>query len=120
MDGGDPGVPNGDRVLSALAYLGPLVIVPLLVRRKARFVRYHTRQGMYLFVVYVVSFLLTLGLLYAFSDQVLDLQVAFNVLAVLFLLELVVYLAGIIYLAVQASRARMPMVPVLGELSGEV
>lgn len=120
MDGGDPGVPTGDRVLSVMAYVGPLVIVPLLIRRKARFVRYHTRQGMYLFVVYVVAFLLTLGLLYVFSDRLLDVTVAFNVLAVLFLLEIVAYVAGILYLAVQASRARMPMVPVIGELSGEV
>lgn len=120
MAEGDPGVPTGDRVVSTLAYIGPLVIIPLLMRRKARFVRYHTRQGMYLFVVYVVAFLLTLGLLYLFSDRLLDVEAAFNVLAVLFLLELVVYVLGIAYLAVQASRARMPMVPVLGELSGEV
>lgn len=120
MEAGDPAVPTSDRVLSALAYVGPLVIVPLLMRRKARFVRYHTRQAIYVFVVFVVAFLLTLGLLYLFSDRLLDVAAAFNVLAVLFLLEIVAYVLGVVFLVVQASRARMPMVPLLGELSGEV
>jgi uncharacterized membrane protein len=104
--------------MAVLAYLGPLVIVPLLKPDKDRYLGYHTRQGTYIFILYVVAFLATLGLLYVFRN-LWTVEAVFNVLAVVFLMELVVYVVGTIWLAVQASRGRMPMVPVIGELSGE-
>ena len=38
-------------LMSVLAYLGPLVFIPLLVEKEDHFVRFHVRQGLVLFVI---------------------------------------------------------------------
>ncbi len=38
-------------LMSVLAYLGPLVFIPLLVEKEDSFVRFHVRQGLVLFVI---------------------------------------------------------------------
>jgi uncharacterized membrane protein len=108
-----------ERTLAVFAYLGPLLLVPLLVRNKIRYLAYHTRQGIYLFAVFVILMSVSLSLLYVVGPRQLDLKIVFNFLAVLFLLEALLYVGTTLYLAVQAGRARMPMLPVLGEMAGE-
>lgn len=110
---------SGQRALAALAYIGPLVVIPVLVRKKERFLAYHTRQGLYLFAGFVAAFLLTFGLLYLFYDRVLDIRPVFSVLSVILFLELVAYAGVVLYLAVQSGRGQMPMLPLLGDLAGE-
>lgn len=41
-------------VMAALSYAGPLLLVPLLVKRDQSFVQYHLRQGIVLFGLYLV------------------------------------------------------------------
>lgn len=55
-----PGIPDsGDieqnKVYAILAYLGPLFLVPLLAVPNSRFARYHTNQGIILFIGTVVA-----------------------------------------------------------------
>jgi len=38
-------------LMGVLAYLGPLVFIPLLTEKNDPFVRYHVRQGLVLFVI---------------------------------------------------------------------
>lgn len=109
---------GGERTLGALAYWGPLVFVPLLLRRKARFVAYHTRQGLYLFAVAVAAFLVTLGLLYVFQRPV-PVEAVFLILSVVLLLETVAYGVVVLFLSVGAARGKMPMLPLIGDLAGE-
>ena len=40
-------------VMAALSYAGPLLLVPLLVKRDQSFVQYHLRQGIVLFGLYL-------------------------------------------------------------------
>lgn len=102
-----------------MAYLGPFVVIPVLVRRKPRFLAYHTRQALYLFAAFIAAFLLTIALLYLFWDKALDIRPLFRVLAVVLFLELAAYVGVVAYLAIQSGRGQMPMLPLLGDLAGE-
>ena len=42
---------NNTMVMGILAYIGPLVFIPLLVEKHDQFVRYHVRQGLVIFVI---------------------------------------------------------------------
>lgn len=42
--------------LAILSYLGVLVLVPLLVEKKDEFVKFHTRQGLALFICEIATF----------------------------------------------------------------
>lgn len=48
-----------NKVMSILAYLGPLVIIPLIAAGKSKFARFHTNQGLVLFLLGLVCWLLT-------------------------------------------------------------
>ena len=47
-------VQDEDKVWLALAYFGPLAILPLKSRSVARYVKFHARQGLGLFVIFLV------------------------------------------------------------------
>ena len=116
MASGSPSA--SERTLGAVAYVGPLIVVPMLVRKKSRFLSYHTRQGLYLFGTAASVFLVTIGLLYVFQ-KVVPTAPVFLFLSVLLLLEFIAYGAVVLALAVSAARGLMPMLPLLGDLAGE-
>ena len=43
-----------NKIFAVLAYLGILVLVPLLAARESRFARYHANQGLVLFITAIV------------------------------------------------------------------
>jgi uncharacterized membrane protein len=45
-----------NKILAALAYLGPLVIVPLLAAPHSRFARFHCNQALVLFLAFFVCY----------------------------------------------------------------
>ncbi len=45
-----------NKLLSVVAYLGVLVIIPLFVARESPFARYHTNQGLVLFLFSLLSY----------------------------------------------------------------
>jgi uncharacterized membrane protein len=45
-----------NKVLATLAYLGPLVVVPLLAAPNSKFARYHTNQALALFLSFFVVY----------------------------------------------------------------
>ena len=51
----DPKDIEDHRVIAALSYLSILFIVPLLVARKSRFAQEHAKQGLILFVIWVIG-----------------------------------------------------------------
>jgi uncharacterized membrane protein len=53
--------PKHNTVLGVLAYIGPLVIVSYLVGKEDSFVKFHVRQGLVLFVIEVVLWLIQLS-----------------------------------------------------------
>lgn len=44
-----------NRLMAAISYLGILVLVPLLVKRDDAFVLYHAKQGLIIFIGYILS-----------------------------------------------------------------
>jgi uncharacterized membrane protein len=60
----DPADVDKNKIFAVLAYLGILFLVPLLAAKESRFARYHTNQGVVLFlsaiVAYMAVFFLTL------------------------------------------------------------
>lgn len=45
-------------LMALLSYLGPLVIVPFLVSKDNAFVKFHTKQGVVLFIIEIIAWLL--------------------------------------------------------------
>ena len=86
-----------NRLMAVLAYIGPLVIVPLLVAKDSKFAKFHTNQGLILFLLAIVCSLLAklkvIGWLFSVCG------------AVVFILAVV----GIIY-ACQGKAKELPVV----------
>jgi uncharacterized membrane protein len=58
--------PHDPTVMGVLAYLGPLVLVPLLAAKDDAFAQFHARQGILIFAVEVIVYVLSGMLLYGF------------------------------------------------------
>ena len=54
MDERDNRDSRNEKLLSAIAYLGILVVVPFFMERKTQFVRYHLGQGVTLFAAEIL------------------------------------------------------------------
>ena len=82
-----------NKVMAVLAYLGPLVLVPILAAKDSKFAKFHANQGLILFIcsiVYTAALFFISFILYSISDYlgfivyILRLvNVAFLVLAIL-------------------------------------
>jgi uncharacterized membrane protein len=53
----DPADVDKNKVFAVLAYLGILFLVPLLAAKDSRFARYHTNQGVVLFLTFIVAYI---------------------------------------------------------------
>ena len=49
---------NNNTVMGVLSYLGPLVLIPYLTNKSDEFVKFHTKQGMVLFGIEIVVWLI--------------------------------------------------------------
>ena len=47
-------VTGSEKVMGVLAYLGILVLIPLFAAKDSQFARYHTNQGLILFIAYLI------------------------------------------------------------------
>ncbi len=100
---------DSERAVGAVSYVGPLWIASLIARPRSEFCRFHTRQGLVLFLseIMAVGFLgivrITLGLV-PVGGTVAVAVTSFSVWATAFLLSL----AGISS-AVKGERWRIPI-----------
>jgi uncharacterized membrane protein len=53
----DPADVDKNKIFAVLAYLGILFLVPLLAAKESRFARYHTNQGVVLFLAAIVCWI---------------------------------------------------------------
>ena len=82
-----------NKVMAVLAYLGPLVLVPIFAAKNSKFARYHSNQGLALLiaaVIYSIAYSLISVIVYAISWRlgfivtiVGLLSIAFTVLAII-------------------------------------
>ena len=47
-------VTGSEKFMGVLAYLGVLVLFPLFLAKDSQFARYHTNQGLILFIAYII------------------------------------------------------------------
>ncbi|MBX9765103.1 hypothetical protein K2X83_00485 [Patescibacteria group bacterium] len=79
-----PKAPEADnsKLMAALAYIGPLVIVSYIVAKDNPFVKFHIKQGLVLLVIEVALWFLG-GMLWAFLPLLGIVNLALFVLAVI-------------------------------------
>lgn len=52
----DPKDVSDNKAIACLSYIGILFLVPLLAKKDSRFAQFHAKQGMVLFIVWVVAY----------------------------------------------------------------
>ena len=90
--------PHKNVLMAILAYLGPLVLVSYIVAKTDPFVKFHIQQGLVLFVIEVVVWLIGM-----FLWQLWEL------LNLIDLAVLVLAIIGIVY-AAQGKETKLPLV----------
>lgn len=52
------GVTGEEKILGAIAYLGILFLVPLLAKKDSDFCMFHAKQGLVLFIIWVIGWII--------------------------------------------------------------
>ena len=91
------GEPTSDeKVMGAIAYLGILFLVPLLAKKDSKFAIFHAKQGMVLFIVevvlWIVNFVLTISIAGLFIAWIL--WIIWLIIGVMALIGLIQALSG--------------------------
>lgn len=97
-----------NKVMAVLAYIGILVLVPLLAAKDSPFARYHTNQGLVLFLTEVVLGILVNMLTFSFALSGLAFLLFISPL--LWLAMFVLAIMGII----NAVNGEMKPLPLIG------
>lgn len=106
----DPADIQNNRVMAVLAYLGVLVLVPAFAARDSRYARFHTNQGLVLFIAGVAWFILRsilswiLGAVWWPVSSFIN--GALNILSLVFLVYIVL---GIVH-AVRGEAKHLPFI----------
>lgn len=105
---------NANKAMGVLSYLGILVLIPLLAGDKSsEYVRFHTNQGLVLFLVSIAVDILDGRWFWGFHDWfdlgVLNLSWALDILS---LILFVFMIMGIVY----ACRGERRKLPVIGQI----
>ena len=95
--GVDPADASSNKVMAVLAYLGILVLVPLLAAKESKFARFHTNQGLILLICSIVSFAIGKVPSIAFISWILNIAI------------LILAIIGIIN-AVKGETKELPLV----------
>lgn len=101
---------DNDKLMGVLAYLGILVLVPLLAAKESKFAQYHAKQGLTLFVVEIVLTVLywVAGFLTVFTGGFGF--ILFPLLGLVWLGTIVLAIIGI----VNAVNNEMKPLPIIG------
>ncbi|WP_455581742.1 zinc-ribbon domain-containing protein [Dysosmobacter sp.] len=99
-----------NKVMAILAYFGVLVLIPLFGAKTSRFARYHTNQGLTLFIVEIAW-----SIVYSILSKIIlaiswRLYFLVNILGLVSLVFLVLAVIGI----VNAANGRAKELPVIG------
>jgi uncharacterized membrane protein len=94
--------PDNKLLMEILAYLGPLVLVPYLVAKDDPFVKFHIKQGLVVFSLEVIIWLLSF--------------VVWQLWFILNLLNLAVLILSIIGI-INVSQKKMQALPIVGQFS---
>ena len=96
----DPADVSNNKVMAILAYIGILFLIPLLCAKNSKFARFHTNQGLVLFLIGIVC---SLGAL------IPVVKIIFRIAS---LLVFVCQIVGIVY----AAQGKAKELPVIGNI----
>ena len=97
-----------NKVMAVLAYLGPLVLVPILAAKDSKFAKFHANQGLVLFIcsiVYWIALMFISFVLYSISDY---LGIFVHILRLLNIAFLVLAILGIVN-AINGQAKELPV-----------
>ena len=63
---------NSNKVMAILAYIGILVLIPLFAAKNSKFARFHTNQGLLLFIVALIAGIISRIPVIGFLGTILD------------------------------------------------
>jgi uncharacterized membrane protein len=55
----DPADVQQNKIFAVLAYIGILVLIPLLAAKESKFAQYHAKQGLNLFIIGIIVWFIT-------------------------------------------------------------
>jgi uncharacterized membrane protein len=93
-------------IMGILAYLGPLVIVPFLVAKDNNFVRFHVKQGMILFAIEMILYVVT-------GMMMFNLLFLLPIITIINFACMILSIVGIVYVV---QKVEKPL-PVIGSLT---
>ena len=107
----DPQDIEQNKVMSILAYLGILVLVPIFGASQSKFARFHANQGLLLCIAsiaFYVVYIIFVNILMAISWKLMFIATLFSLLGIVFL---VLAIIGII----NAANGKAKELPVIGK-----
>lgn len=100
----DPKDAQDNKIMGILAYLGILVLVPILAAKESPFARFHANQGLLLLIAYIAFYIVFFILIFA-SPMI---GVIFSILSIGFIVFIVI---GII----NVTKGEMKELPIIGK-----
>lgn len=100
-----------NKVMAILAYLGILVLVPLLGAKESKFARFHANQGLCLFIcsiIFYVAYYIISAIIIAISWKLAIIPTIIGLVGIVFLILAII---GII----NAANGRAKELPVIGK-----
>jgi len=101
-----------NKVMAVLAYLGPLVLVPILGAKESKFARYHANQGLLLLIACIAWSIASSVLHSTFVAISWRLAFVSSLLSLVSLVFLVLAIIGI----VNAANGKAKELPVIGKI----
>ena len=108
----DPKDAQDNKVMGILAYLGILVLVPILAAKESPFARFHANQGLVLIIAVIALSICTaiLGAILGFISLTLGI--------IVYLLNLAVSLGWLVFAIlgiINAAKGEMKELPIIGK-----
>ena len=103
-----------NKAMGVLAYLSILVLIPLLAAPKSKFARYHTNQGLILFILELITGVLQ-GFLHFMFTAVVDVHAVDVIFSIIFYLIDLVYLLFIILGIINVVQGKAKQLPIIGK-----
>lgn len=103
---------QSSKAMAILAYLGPLVLIPLFAAKDSRFARYHTNQGLVLLIGWIAY-----SIVYSILSRII-LAISWR----LYFLVSIIGLIGLVFLVlavigiINAANGRAKELPVIGKI----
>lgn len=102
---------NKNRAMAILAYIGPLVFIPMFAAKNSKFVRFHVNQGFLLFLVWASLSVLSTFFNLIYLPRFLDVLIQLSLWAVS-IPATVINVIGI----VNAARGKAKELPIIGKI----